>query len=100
MTRQEGVQCAGSRITSYNVCYTKLLRKSRVRFEFSKAGTARFIPHLDLMEIVKRAMRMSDFPMAFTQGFNKREKISAGYRITSYNVCYTKLLRFGAVFPF
>ncbi len=55
--------------------------KSRVRFEFSKAGTARFIPHLDLMEIVKRAMRMSDFPMAFTQGFNKREKISAGYPV-------------------
>ncbi len=51
------------------------------RFEFTKVGDARFIAHLDLMEIVKRALRMADFPMAFTQGFNKREKVSAGFPV-------------------
>jgi len=54
---------------------------ARFRFEFTKTGSGRFIPHLDLMEIIKRALRMSDFPMGFSQGFNKREKISAGYPV-------------------
>ncbi len=51
------------------------------RFEFEKVSDARFIPHLDLMEIVKRALRMAGFPMAFSQGFNKREKVSAGFPV-------------------
>ena len=56
------------RITSYNVCYTKLLRCS----------IARHIVHL-LMKAFFSAVTM----------------IRA--RITSYNVCYTKLLRLGLV---
>ena len=55
----------------YNVVQT-------VRIRFSKTGIARFIPHIDFAEIVKRAMRRAALPAAFTQGFNKRERIISG----------------------
>jgi len=51
----------------------------RVRIHFVKAGLARFIPHLDFMEVVKRALRMAEAPVAMSQGFNKRERLSAGF---------------------
>ncbi|MDY6970270.1 MAG: TIGR03960 family B12-binding radical SAM protein [Spirochaetota bacterium] len=53
--------------------------RSRIRIRFSKRGKAKFIPHIDFMEIIKRSLRMADIPVSFTQGFNKREKISMGY---------------------
>ncbi len=52
-----------------------------IRLEFSKTGRARFIPHIDLMEVVKRALRISGASLAFTQGFSKREKLAAGYPV-------------------
>ena len=51
----------------------------RIRIRFAKTGLARFIPHIDFMEIVKRALRMAGAPVAMTQGFNKRERVSAGF---------------------
>ena len=55
------------RITSYNVCYTKLLRYlEKGKFDSTSLSTSRYVA------------------------------ISGG-RITSYNVCYTKLLRSCAV---
>ncbi len=51
----------------------------RVRLCLAKTGMMRFIPHNDFMEIVKRALRMADAPVAMTQGFNKRERMSAGF---------------------
>jgi radical SAM family uncharacterized protein/radical SAM-linked protein len=51
----------------------------RVRIRFYKTGMMRFIPHIDFMEIVKRALRMADAPVSISQGFNKRERISAGF---------------------
>jgi len=54
---------------------------SRVRIRISKTGVAKFIPHIDFMEIIKRALRMAHVPVSFTQGFNKRERISMGYAL-------------------
>ncbi len=51
----------------------------RIRVRFTKTGMMRFIPHIDFMEIVKRALRMADAPVAMSQGFNKRERLSAGF---------------------
>ncbi|MBN2159772.1 MAG: DUF2344 domain-containing protein [Spirochaetes bacterium] len=51
----------------------------RVRIRLEKTGLMRFIPHIDFMEIVKRALRMAGAPVSMTQGFNKRERISSGY---------------------
>jgi radical SAM-linked protein len=52
---------------------------NRIRIRFSKTGMMRFIPHIDFMEIVKRALRMAGAPVAMSQGFNKRERMSAGF---------------------
>lgn len=52
---------------------------ARARIRFEKTGDARFIPHIDFVEIVKRALRMAEVPVSFTQGFNKRERLSAGF---------------------
>jgi radical SAM family uncharacterized protein/radical SAM-linked protein len=53
--------------------------KGRMRLRFAKMGIMRFVPHLDFMEIVKRGLRMADVPVAMTRGFNKRERMSAGF---------------------
>ncbi len=53
--------------------------KKRIRMRLGKTGMMRFIPHNDFMEIVKRALRMAEAPVAMTQGFNQRERISSSY---------------------
>ena len=70
------IVAAFDRITSYNVCYTKLLRDCRVI-----EGSATSI-------ILAKAVRESG-----GQRRSRRGKDFRGIRITSYNVCYTKLLR-------
>jgi radical SAM family uncharacterized protein/radical SAM-linked protein len=52
---------------------------AKARCSFSKTGLTRFIPHLDLIEILKRAFRMAAVPISFTQGFNKRERIAGAF---------------------
>lgn len=51
----------------------------RIRIRFSKTGLMRFIPQIDFVEIIKRGLRMAGAPVAMTQGFNKRERISTGF---------------------
>lgn len=51
----------------------------KLRLRVSKSGYGIFVPHIDFMEVMKRAFRMAGLPVAFSQGFNKRERISAGY---------------------
>jgi len=60
---------------------TKYIVKKIGRFTFTKEGKAAYISHLDFMEIIKRFFRIHSAPIAFTQGFNKRERISAGYPV-------------------
>jgi radical SAM family uncharacterized protein/radical SAM-linked protein len=57
----------------------KYIVSHRVRIKFSKTGNARYIPHLDFAEIVKRGLRMAGAPLAFTQGFNKHVRISFAF---------------------
>ena len=122
------------RITSYNVCYTKLLRRP-VTLEESCVDEKLKAYHWpgnvrELENVIQRAILMSnsekisadmisfDMPME-NQADNNAEEISSyihkfngsplkgiveeverevimfrlSHRITSYNVCYTKLLR-------
>jgi len=51
----------------------------RMRVRFVKTGMMRFISHIEFMEVVKRALRIADAPVAMTRGFNKRERVSAGF---------------------
>lgn len=55
--------------------------RARIRVRFSKTGLMRFVPHNDFMEILKRALRMAEAPVAMSRGFNKRERIAAGYPV-------------------
>ena len=92
-----------SRITSYNVCYTKLLRlliggyMSKILDFFQKNPVVTFISG-------RMAERRTEKFVA--QGFgrailsqppetlsDKEVEAIKSSRITSYNVCYTKLLR-------
>ena len=64
---------------SLEIFSRKYVVAKRIRMRFAKTGPARFIPHIDFMEIIKRALRIARAPVSFTQGFNKRERISAGF---------------------
>ena len=70
------------RITSYNVCYTKLLRACanvEDQIQGIKQGADAYIQKPFNMEHL----------VARIEGMLRSRK----HRITSYNVCYTKLLR-------
>jgi len=48
----------------------------RLRLTFSKDGPARFIGHLDLARTLERSFNRSRIPIAYTQGFNRRPRMS------------------------
>lgn len=48
----------------------------RVRLTFSKEGATRYISHLDLARALERALNRAGLPIAYTQGFNRRPRLS------------------------
>jgi hypothetical protein len=54
----------------------------RILFRFTKGDPVRFVGHLDLMRVVERAMRRSGFPIAYSQGFNPRPRMSFASALT------------------
>lgn len=48
----------------------------RIRLTFAKQGPARFISHLDLSRAIERALNRARLPMAYSQGFNRRVRLS------------------------
>ena len=80
------------RITSYNVCYTKLLR-----LVFPLASSFSVGPVCEYRLIVEGARKedLADLGVApsFAWVLWASPFLSSSRRITSYNVCYTKLLR-------
>ena len=70
------------RITSYNVCYTKLLRLESINQNIPNIWSKYF-------GIVGSGFDTKSFVLV--RQANVYEKVLG--RITSYNVCYTKLLR-------
>ncbi|MFP4459401.1 MAG: TIGR03960 family B12-binding radical SAM protein [Candidatus Zixiibacteriota bacterium] len=49
-----------------------------VRIEYSRFGELRFLSHLDMGRIIRRTIRRSNLPVAYTQGYHKHEKIAFG----------------------
>jgi radical SAM family uncharacterized protein/radical SAM-linked protein len=77
---------------SFNFFKRKYEVKKRVRIKLTKNGMAKYVSHLDFIQIIIRALRMTDVPVAFTQGFNKRERISMGFPLpvgieSMYELC-------------
>ena len=96
-----------SRITSYNVCYTKLLRhifaNTRIDADVQRREV---IPRLHAVHIGQRdgALGLVEHAalgvaleqladLALAGGHHHEIGFGGKARITSYNVCYTKLLR-------
>ena len=49
-----------------------------IRLRFTKQGKVRFVSHRDVARAVERAIRIEALPVAFTQGFSPRPKVSFG----------------------
>ena len=110
ITWVNGGRFSTARITSYNVCYTKLLRVLAVFFMLWSLGvvTLRRIlrirrksdlgfvsAHLGLWIILFAGTMGAPDVLQFRMQLKLNEPTN---RITSYNVCYTKLLRVFAGF--
>ena len=76
------------RITSYNVCYTKLLRVYGVFF-YDRGDVYNHGENIDFGD----QFSSSGFELRWNSPMGPI-RLAYGIRITSYNVCYTKLLRF------
>ena len=50
----------------------------RLRVRFSKVGKIRFIGHRDVARVTERAVRKVGLPVAYSQGFSPRMKLSFG----------------------
>lgn len=49
-----------------------------VRLEYTKLGKVRFTGHRDVARIWERALRKAEVPIAYTEGFSPRPKLSFG----------------------
>ncbi len=48
----------------------------RIRITFGKGEEIRYLSHLDMMRLWKRALRRASVPLVYSQGFNPQPKIS------------------------
>ena len=53
-----------------------------VRLRFAKRGKIRFVSHRDVARAFERAFRVERLPLAFTQGFSPRPKVSFGLALS------------------
>jgi radical SAM-linked protein len=53
-----------------------------VRVRFAKRGKVRFISHRDVARAFERAFRVEQLPLAFTEGFSPRPKVSFGLALS------------------
>ena len=60
-----------------NLQVTDELREC-VERRFEKVGKVRFVSHRDIARAFERAFRIEQLPLAFTQGFSPRPKVSFG----------------------
>ena len=51
--------------------------RQRVRIRFSKSGILRYIGHQDLLVVLERLFRRAGVPLAMSQGFHPKPKISS-----------------------
>jgi len=48
----------------------------RIRMAYAKLGNLRFIGHLDLQRLFERALRRTNLPLRYTQGFNPHLRLN------------------------
>jgi radical SAM-linked protein len=57
--------------------------RSRVRVRFSKLGKVRFTSHRDVARIWERGLRKAEVPVAYSEGFSPRPRISFGLALST-----------------
>ncbi|MCK4236368.1 MAG: TIGR03936 family radical SAM-associated protein, partial [Candidatus Krumholzibacteria bacterium] len=51
---------------------------SRYRFIYEKVGRCRFLAHLEILNLLQRALRRLGLPLKFTEGYHPHPRISSG----------------------
>jgi radical SAM-linked protein len=54
-----------------------------VRLQYTKLGKVRWISHRDVARALERAFRVAALPLAFTEGFSPRPKVSFGLALST-----------------
>src|SRR6478736_1988704 len=54
-----------------------------VRLRYTKRGKVRWISHRDVARALERAFRVTQLPLAFTEGFSPRPKVSFGLALST-----------------
>lgn len=49
---------------------------NRIRVAYRQDGPARFVSHLDILRVFERAGRRAGLPLAYTEGFNPRPRLT------------------------
>lgn len=60
-----------------------VVARSRVRLRFSKLGKVRFTSHRDTARGWERALRRAELPVAYSEGFSPRPKVSFGLALST-----------------
>jgi len=55
----------------------------RVRIRFSKTGKVRWTSHRDVARMWERALRRAELPVAYSEGFSPRPKVSFGLALST-----------------
>ena len=55
----------------------------RLRIRFTKLGKVRFLGHRDLARIWERTLRRAELPVAYSEGFSPRPKLSFGLALST-----------------
>jgi radical SAM-linked protein len=55
----------------------------RIRLRFAKVGKVRFTSHRDVARMWERALRRLELPVAYTEGFSPRPKLSFGLALST-----------------
>jgi radical SAM-linked protein len=66
--------------------------RTRIRIRFSKLGKIRFTSHRDVARIWERALRRAGLPIAYTEGFSPRPKLSFGLALSTGYESYGEYL--------
>ena len=52
--------------------------EKRLRFKFAKTGVLKYLSHLDIINIIVRAVRRARISAKYTEGFNPKPRITFG----------------------
>ncbi len=57
-------------------------QRFRIRIRFTETGKVRFVSHRDVARLFERALRKLRLPVAYSEGFSPRPKLSFGLALT------------------